>query len=51
MDFIPDHSEIQIEDIKVEKDKVLKELIKDLGIRHLVPGLNKKEGGKISRNR
>jgi len=51
MDFIPDHSEIQIEDIKVDKDKVLKELIKDLGIRHLVPGLNKKEGGKISRNR
>jgi len=43
MDFIPDHSEIQIDDIEVHKDPVLKSMIKDLGLRHLVPGMNKKD--------
>ena len=30
MDFIPDRSEIQIEDVEVRKDPVLKQMIKDL---------------------
>ena len=45
MDFIPEKSEIQIEDIEVFKDGTLKSLIKDLGIKHLIPGFNKKEQG------
>ena len=44
MDFIPDRSEIQIEDIEVRKDKVLKDMIKDLGIRHLIPALKEQKG-------
>ena len=44
MDFIPERSEIQIEDIKVSNDPVLKSMIKDLNLRHLIPGLNKKDG-------
>merc|ERR1712029_1124661 len=43
MDFIPDRSEIQIEDVEVKKDQVLKQMIKDLNIKHLVPGM-KQEG-------
>jgi len=46
MDFIPEKSEIQIEDIDVKRDKTLSSLVKDLGIRHLIPGLNTKEGGR-----
>merc|ERR1712160_31240 len=45
MDFIPDRSEIQIEDVEVRKDPVLKQMIKDLNLKHLVPGM-KKEMGK-----
>merc|ERR1711912_14687 len=37
MDFIPEKSEIQIEDVEVRKDPVLKEMIKVLNIKHLVP--------------
>ena len=44
MDFIPDRSEIQVENIKVDRDPVLKSLIKDLGVRKLVPGFQRKEG-------
>ena len=49
MDFIPERSEIQIEDIEVHKDATLKSMIKDLGVRHLIPGLNKKEGANRTR--
>ena len=47
MDFIPEKSQIQVENI-VCKDEVLKSLIKDLGVRHLVPGMKKpnNKGGK-----
>jgi hypothetical protein len=44
LDFIPEKSEIQIDAIEIHKDAVLKSMIKDLGIRHLIPGLAKKEG-------
>ena len=42
MDFIPEKSEIQLENIAVN-DKDVKALIKELGIRKLVPGLKKKD--------
>ena len=38
MDFIPDRSELQVENIEV-KDQVVKQMIKDLGIRKAIPGL------------
>ena len=38
MDFIPDRSELQVENIEV-KDPVVKQMIKDLGIRKAIPGL------------
>ena len=41
MDFIPDLSEIQVDKIEVKNDKVLKQMIKDLGVRKLIPGLQK----------
>jgi hypothetical protein len=50
MDFIPDKSEIQVENIKVDRDPVLKALIKDLGVRRLIPALQqRKEGGNVRR--
>jgi len=39
MDFIPEKSEIQIENIEIHRDPVLKSLIKDLGVRKLIPGM------------
>ena len=50
MDFIPEKSEIQIENIDVRNDRVLKQMIKDLGVRKLIPGLQK-EGGRQGGNR
>merc|ERR1712113_1134643 len=41
MDFIPERSEIQVEKIDTKNDKVLKQMIKDLGVRKLIPGLQK----------
>ena len=41
MDFIPDKSEISVDNIEV-KDAVVKSLIKELGIRRQIPGLKKK---------
>ena len=42
MDFIPDRSEIQIENIEL-KDAVVKSLIKELGIRRVIPGMKSKK--------
>ena len=42
MDFIPDQSEIQVSNIKVHNDQVLKDLIKSLKVKHLIPALDKK---------
>ena len=52
MDFIPDRSEIQIDKIEVRGDKVLKQMIKDLGVRKLIPGLQKDQrpGGRRQRD-
>lgn len=41
MDFIPERSEIQVENIEV-RDPVVKQLIKELGVRRAIPGLKKK---------
>ena len=49
MDFIPDRSELQIEDIEIHRDAVLKSMIKDLGIRRLIPGLNKDQKSRPAR--
>ena len=49
MDFIPDRSEIQVEDIEVHRDPVLKAMIKDMNLRHLIPGLNKKKDEGMKR--
>ena len=46
MDFIPEKSEIQIEEIEVGKDAVLKKMILDLGIKHLVPQMNRQNNGQ-----
>jgi hypothetical protein len=43
MDFIPDRSELQVENIDV-RDAVVKQMIKDLGIRRAIPGIQKKKG-------
>ena len=41
MDFIPERSEIQVSNIDARNDRVLKQMIKDLGVRKLVPGMQK----------
>jgi hypothetical protein len=41
MDFIPEKSEIQLENIKI--DPVLKSMIKDLNIRKLIPAMQQRE--------
>merc|ERR1712167_26149 len=43
MDFIPDKSEIQIEEVEIKKDQVLRDMIKTLGIKHLVPQMRQKD--------
>ena len=52
MDFIPERSELQVESIDCSRDQVLKQMIKDLGVRRLVPQMNKdnRRGGPITRN-
>jgi hypothetical protein len=49
MDFIPEKSEIQIEEIEISKDHVLKSMIKDLGVKHLVPQMNRPAANKPRR--
>ena len=49
MDFIPDRSEIQVDNIDARNDRVLKQMIKDLRVRHLIPGMerqNQRGGGR-----
>ena len=37
MDFIPDKSELQVDNLEI-KDSVVRQLVKDLGLRKLIPG-------------
>jgi small subunit ribosomal protein S17e len=39
MDFVPERSEIQVENIQLDNN--VRDMIKELGIRKLVPGLKK----------
>jgi len=47
MDFIPEKSEIQLENIKI--DPVLKSMIKDLGVRRLIPAMQQREKTRNNR--
>jgi hypothetical protein len=47
MDFIPEKSEIQLENIKI--DPVLKSMIKDLGVRRLIPAMQQREKPRNNR--
>ena len=50
MDFIPDKSEIQVENIDMRNDRVLKAMVKDLKLRDLIPGArNAGKGGRRQR--
>ena len=40
MDFIPERSELQVENLEF-KDGVVRQLVKDLGLRKLIPGRKK----------
>merc|ERR1712062_393736 len=54
MDFIPEKSEIQVSNILTQNDRVLKQMIKDLGVRKLVLGMqkdNSQGGGRGRGNR
>merc|ERR1712048_33350 len=46
MDFIPEKSEIDINKIEVRNDAVLKQMIRDLGVKNLIPGLPKERGNR-----
>ena len=37
MDFIPERSELQVENLEI-KDAVVRQMVKDLGLRKLIPG-------------
>ena len=37
MDFIPERSELQVENLEI-KDPVVRHMVKDLGLRKLIPG-------------
>ena len=37
MDFIPDKSELQVDNLEI-KDNVVRQMVKDLGLRKLIPG-------------
>ena len=37
MDFIPERSELQVENLEL-KDKVVREMVKDIGLKKLIPG-------------
>ena len=42
MDFVPERSELQVENLEI-RDKVVYQMLKDLGLRKLIPGRQKKE--------
>ena len=44
MDFIPEKSEIQIDKIDPRNDAVLRQMIKDLGVKKHIPALSKERG-------
>lgn len=37
MDFIPERSELQIDNLEL-KDRVVREMVKEIGLKKLIPG-------------
>lgn len=37
MDFIPERSELQVENLEL-KDKVVRDMVRDIGLKKLIPG-------------
>ena len=37
MDFIPDRSELQVENLEL-KDRVVRDMVRDIGLKKLIPG-------------
>merc|ERR1712014_86473 len=48
MDFIPEKSEIQVEKIEPKNDRVPKQMIKDLGVKKLIPGLKNQDRPRLN---
>ena len=42
MDFIPERSELQVDNLEI-RDKIVREMVKEIGLRKLIPGKPKKE--------
>ncbi|CDW78220.1 40s ribosomal protein s17 [Stylonychia lemnae] len=42
MDFIPERSELQVENLEI-KDSVVRQMVQELGLRKLLPGRKQKE--------
>ncbi len=42
MDFIPDKSELQVDNLEI-KDRVVREMLKDIGLKKLIPGKKPRE--------
>ena len=42
MDFIPEKSELQIDNLEL-KDKVVREMVKEIGLKKLIPGKKTRE--------
>ena len=42
MDFIPDKSELQVDNLEI-KDRVVREMLKDIGLKRLIPGKKPRE--------
>jgi hypothetical protein len=40
MDFIPERSELQVDNLEI-KDKIVREMVKEIGLRKLIPGKKK----------
>ena len=37
MDFIPEKSELQVDNLEI-KDRVVRDMLKDIGLKRLIPG-------------
>lgn len=37
MDFIPERSELQVDNLEL-RDKVVREMVKEIGLKKLIPG-------------
>ena len=42
MDFIPEKSELQVDNLEI-KDATVRQMVKDLGLRKLIPGKKREQ--------